>query len=56
MTISGRHLERLLQIDTFLRSEQRHTATSMAEALGVTERTVRKDIDLKKRSRYARIG
>lgn len=45
MTTSGRHLERLLQIDTFLRSEQRHTATSMAEVLGVTERTVRKDID-----------
>ena len=45
MTTSGRHLERLLQIDTFLRSRQRHTATSMPEVLGVTERTVRKDID-----------
>lgn len=45
MTTSGRHLERLLQIDTFLRSGQRHTATNMAELLGVTERTVRKDID-----------
>jgi predicted DNA-binding transcriptional regulator YafY len=47
---TGRHLERLLLIDGFLRSGQqfgqRHTASTMATALEVSERTVRKDIDL----------
>jgi predicted DNA-binding transcriptional regulator YafY len=51
MTTSGRHLERLLEIDGFLRSNQRHTATSMAEVLGVNERTVRNDIEFM-RSRF----
>ena len=44
MTTSGRHLERLLQIDGFLRSSTRQTATSMGELLGVDERTVRNDL------------
>lgn len=49
MTTSGRHLERLLLIDGFLRSGlqsgQRHTALTLAASLEVSERTVRKDID-----------
>jgi predicted DNA-binding transcriptional regulator YafY len=44
LTTSGRHLERLLQIDGFLRSGTRHTATSMGKLLDVDERTVRNDI------------
>ena len=40
----SRHLERLLQIDALLRSGQRYTATSLAEALEVSERTVRSDL------------
>lgn len=40
----SRHLERLLQIDQLIRSDKRHTAESMADALEVSERTVRSDI------------
>jgi predicted DNA-binding transcriptional regulator YafY len=40
----SRHLERLLQIDALLRSEQRQTAESLAAALEVSERTIRTDI------------
>lgn len=39
-----RHLERLLQLDTLLRAKQRQTATSLAEALEVSERTIRSDL------------
>ena len=40
----SRHLERLLQLDALLRLEQRQTADSLAEALEVSERTVRSDV------------
>jgi predicted DNA-binding transcriptional regulator YafY len=40
----SRHLERLLQIDTLVRSEQRQTATHLAKMLEVSERTVRNDL------------
>jgi len=40
----SRHLERLLQIDSLLRSGQRHTADSLAELLEISERTVRSDL------------
>lgn len=40
----SRHLERLLQIDHFLRSPARQTSISLAEALEVSERTIRSDI------------
>ena len=40
----SRHLERLLQIDTLLRSGQRQTVPGLAEALEVSERTVRSDL------------
>ncbi|MGI0495435.1 HTH domain-containing protein [Alkalinema pantanalense CENA528] len=47
----SRHLERLLNIDGLLRSGQRQTADAMASVLEVSERTVRKDIELL-RDRY----
>lgn len=40
----SRHLERLLQIDALLRSEQRQTAQSLAEAVEVKVRTIHNDI------------
>jgi predicted DNA-binding transcriptional regulator YafY len=40
----SRHLERLLQIDSLLRSEDRQTAERLAETLEVSERTIRTDI------------
>jgi predicted DNA-binding transcriptional regulator YafY len=40
----SRHLERLLQIDLLLRSQQRQTAVSLAQALEVSDRTIRNDI------------
>jgi predicted DNA-binding transcriptional regulator YafY len=40
----SRHLERLLQLDVLLRSEQRQTADSLAAALEVSERTIRSDL------------
>jgi predicted DNA-binding transcriptional regulator YafY len=40
----SRHLERLLQLDALLRSGQRQTADSLAEALEVSERTIRSDV------------
>lgn len=46
-----RHLERLLQIDDLLRSQQRHTADSLANALEVSERTIRSDLNFL-RDRY----
>lgn len=45
------HLERLLQIDTLLRSGHRQTAESLAQSLEVSERTVRSDINFL-RDRY----
>lgn len=42
--MSPRHLERLLQIDSLLRKEQRYTTGSLAEKLEVSERTIRNDI------------
>ncbi|NER01004.1 MAG: WYL domain-containing transcriptional regulator [Cyanothece sp. SIO2G6] len=38
-----RQLERFLNIDQFLRSPERHTAASIAEALEVSERTIQSD-------------
>lgn len=40
----SRHLERLLQLDSLLRSEQRQTAQSLAEAVEVKVRTIHNDI------------
>lgn len=40
----SRHLERLLQIDNLLRSSTKQTSNSLAEALEVSERTIRSDI------------
>lgn len=47
----SRHLERLLQIDSLLRQEQRQTADSLAEVLEVSERTIRSDLNFL-RDRY----
>jgi predicted DNA-binding transcriptional regulator YafY len=41
---SGRHLERFLKIDEFLRSRGRYTADSLGLLLEVSERTIRDDI------------
>jgi predicted DNA-binding transcriptional regulator YafY len=40
----SRHLERLLQLDTLIRSPKRETNSSLAAALEVSERTVRNDL------------
>ncbi|PNW65395.1 UNVERIFIED_CONTAM: DNA-binding protein [Euhalothece sp. KZN 001] len=40
----SRQLERLLHIDAFLRYQQRQTSDTLAEALEVSERTIRKDL------------
>lgn len=40
----SRHLERLLKIDSLLRSEHRQTAERLAETLEVSERTIRTDL------------
>jgi predicted DNA-binding transcriptional regulator YafY len=40
----SRHLERLLLIDTLLRTTERPTTTSLAKELEVSERTVRSDL------------
>ncbi|WP_286393557.1 helix-turn-helix transcriptional regulator [Pseudanabaena mucicola] len=47
----SRHLERLLELDRLIRSSERHTASTLAEALEVSERTVRNDLDFM-RDRY----
>jgi predicted DNA-binding transcriptional regulator YafY len=47
----SRHLERLLNIDALLRNPHRQTAGTMAEELGVSERTIRADLDML-RDRY----
>ncbi len=47
----SRRLERLLQLDTLLRSNERQTADSLASALEVSERTIRSDLDFL-RDRY----
>src|SRR5579883_3293554 len=47
----SRHLERLLQMDALLRSGQRHTAESLGQALEVSERTIRNDVNFL-RDRY----
>ncbi|NJN01428.1 MAG: transcriptional regulator [Leptolyngbyaceae cyanobacterium SL_1_1] len=41
----SRHLERLLAIDELIRNSERQTAPSLAEALEVSERTIRSDLD-----------
>lgn len=41
----SRQLERLLAIDDLLRKPERQTAVSLAEALEVSERTIRSDLD-----------
>jgi len=46
-----RHLERLLEIDRLIRSEERHTAITLATGLEVSERTIRNDLDFL-RDRY----
>ncbi|MFQ3614706.1 MAG: HTH domain-containing protein, partial [Cyanobacteriota bacterium] len=43
-----RQLERVLKLDMLLRSGQKQTATMLAQALEVSERTVRSDIDFLK--------
>lgn len=40
----SRHLERLLQIDTLLRSGKRQTVVSLAKSVEVSERTIRSDL------------
>jgi predicted DNA-binding transcriptional regulator YafY len=40
----SRHLERLLQIDALLRCGQRQSSLNLAEALEVSERTIRSDL------------
>ncbi len=40
----SRHLERLLSIDSLLRTTRRPTTTSLAQVLEVSERTVRSDL------------
>jgi predicted DNA-binding transcriptional regulator YafY len=40
----SRRLERLLHIDSFLRSKQRQTCGKLAEALEVSDRTIRNDL------------
>lgn len=40
----SRHLERLLHIDTLLRSKERQTVVSLAQALEVSDRTIRSDL------------
>ncbi|KGF71817.1 hypothetical protein DO97_15115, partial [Neosynechococcus sphagnicola sy1] len=47
----SRHLERLLQLDALLRLPLRQTAENLAEALEVSERTVRNDLNFL-RDRY----
>ncbi|VEP17005.1 Helix-turn-helix type 11 domain protein [Hyella patelloides LEGE 07179] len=41
----SRHLERLLKLDSLLRSGVRQTQKSLAEALEVSDRTIRSDLD-----------
>ena len=41
----SKHLERLLELDRLIRSPKRYTAIGFAEALDVSERTVRSDLD-----------
>lgn len=42
--MSPRHLERLLQIDSLLRSQQRPTTVTLAKELEVSDRTIRNDL------------
>lgn len=42
--MSARHLERLLQIDSLLRSGERQTCASLAKAQEVSDRTIRSDL------------
>jgi predicted DNA-binding transcriptional regulator YafY len=41
----SRHLERLLYIDSLLRSGIRQTQKSLAQATEVSDRTIRKDLN-----------
>jgi predicted DNA-binding transcriptional regulator YafY len=47
----SKHLERLLEIDTLIRSNTRQTAGTLAQAVERSERTVRKDLEFL-RDRY----
>lgn len=40
----SRHLERLLQLDSLIRSRERQTCQSLADSLEVSERTIRSDL------------
>lgn len=40
----SRHLERLLKLDTLIRSRERHTLASLAASVEMSERTIRSDI------------
>jgi predicted DNA-binding transcriptional regulator YafY len=50
-----RHLERLLNLDALLRTKPRQTASTLAEALEVSERTVRSDLALLRDRHHAPI-
>jgi predicted DNA-binding transcriptional regulator YafY len=52
MPLSPRRLERFVEIDRLIRSPQRQTATSLAQELEVTERTIQGDITFLK-DRYS---
>ena len=41
----SRHLERLLQIDSLVRARERQTQGSLAQAVEVSERTIRNDLN-----------
>lgn len=49
----SRHLERLLQIDSYIRSRERQTSVSLAEALEVSDRTIRNDLNFLRDRFYA---
>lgn len=44
----SRHLERLLKIDALVRSDEKYTASKLAEELEVSERSIRYDLEFLK--------
>jgi len=50
----SRHLERLIEIDALIRSQQKHTAKTLAEALEVSVRTIRACHQLSQTTKAAR--
>ena len=48
-------IERLLQLDELLRTKQKHTQASLAQALEVSDRTIRNYLDLMRDRFYAPI-